>query len=102
MRQKEDRLHYFVNSFLNSIPENIEQLEAAVENQDSESIRQLAHLIKGVAGNLSLIALMNICDEIEKMATLKSTPAIKKQWPIFVEIQQQSLQTLRDYLIERK
>jgi len=53
------------------------QLLAAVESGDTEQVRQKAHSLKGVAGNMHMEGLFNLSREIEAAAKegLNLTPA---------------------------
>jgi two-component system sensor histidine kinase/response regulator len=66
MRGKEDRLKHLVNMCLETLPEHMEALEVSAKSLDMAAARDKAHLIKGVAANISgqqLMACMAVCEQ---------------------------------------
>lgn len=68
LRGREDRLTKFVNMYLDSETEYIEQLQQAILEQDNEAIHRHAHSFKGVAANLSAIKLQQKAADLEAAA----------------------------------
>ena len=54
-----------VTMFIEQMDEKISELEQAVEKQDTESLRAIAHGLKGTAGNMGVACLASISKEIE-------------------------------------
>jgi len=57
-----------LKSFLDDIPSQIERLRSAMEKADTESVRRIAHTIKGAAGNTGATAMEEIAKRIEEAA----------------------------------
>ena len=55
--------------FLMMLPsdKNIEKLDAAMKNCDSETVFRAVHTLKGIALNLSLISLANACSKMAEL-----------------------------------
>lgn len=62
---KEDRLKKLIELFLRDLPEKRESLINQLKEGDFERAREIAHAIKGMAGNLSANKLMATAAEIE-------------------------------------
>lgn len=65
---KEKLMHSLITMFLKSAPKQINDLELACENKDSEQVRYLAHTIKGGAANLSALQVQNVALRLEELA----------------------------------
>jgi len=63
---KEKILKAMVASFINDIPPYIEQLAHNLQQQDNLAAANCAHAIKGVAANLSAIALADAASRLER------------------------------------
>ncbi len=65
--------------FLMMLPsdKNIEKLDAAMKNCDSETVFRAVHTLKGIALNLSLNTFADTCCELMKQ--LKSCPEINSE-----------------------
>ncbi len=63
---KQKILKTLVNSFINDLPMYIEQLALNLQQQDSPAAAKSAHAIKGVAANLSAIALADAASRLER------------------------------------
>jgi len=81
VRNREDRLLKLVQMFTADMPERMERLIQALSCEDSETAGQLAHTIKGVAGNLSAEQLAQQCKTIEQACR-------QKDFAVFAQIQQ--------------
>jgi len=80
---KEKLLKSLVEIFLTEMPSRIVELKNAVNNQDDESIKSIAHTIKGVAANLSALKLQHFSFELEK--AVKSTK-INQYDPVYLKL----------------
>ncbi len=78
---KEKLLYVLINSFLEEMPSRIIQMQLAVDNKDPEQVRHLAHIIKGVSGNLSGMELQQKALEIEIFAKANDIESYKNLWP---------------------
>lgn len=62
------------------------QLTKAVDDEDYPSVEQIAHTIKGVSGNLGLVALYDACDVFVQSIRLCAYDQAKVQ---FVQLQKE-------------
>lgn len=58
--------------FINTISESLEELRNAVYAKDYSELAKVSHSIKGVAGNIRIPELADICFELEKNAKLEN------------------------------
>ena len=65
VRNKPERLVKLIGLFLVDIPDRIRDIHDACEKQDYERVRECAHAIKGVAGNLGADKLSAVAAAIE-------------------------------------
>jgi len=63
-----DLLHTLINLFIDSVPQKIIALKNAVDMVNSDSVKHLAHTIKGIAANLSGMRLHQRAGELEQAA----------------------------------
>ncbi|WP_295893562.1 hybrid sensor histidine kinase/response regulator [uncultured Vibrio sp.] len=89
-----------VNTFLESIPAQIETLEAGMNANDLVTVRMEFHSFKGVAGNISAMAFMAISGDMEKWAREKRLAKIVEKWPQFMRELEQLKSVLRAYIEE--
>lgn len=68
VRGKPERLIELIRLFVRDTPERLDALDAAVAAQDRSEVHALAHLMKGVAGNLSALALADIAGQLQSTA----------------------------------
>lgn len=62
---------------LNQI-DTIEQIDIAIKNDEYEAVEKLAHMLRGVAGNIGAITMQYICEAMEKSAgTVKDKAEMK-------------------------
>lgn len=54
-----------INLFDEGADETMHLMQTAVEHDDANQIKQLAHKLKGSAGSLGLLALSDVCLRIE-------------------------------------
>jgi signal transduction histidine kinase/CheY-like chemotaxis protein/HPt (histidine-containing phosphotransfer) domain-containing protein len=60
-----------VETFLDTAPERLAEIEEAIRSDDFSRVEQLAHRFKGSAANLGACRLMQPLDEIERLARAK-------------------------------
>jgi HPt (histidine-containing phosphotransfer) domain-containing protein len=63
---KQKILKTLVDSFITGLPMYIEQLALNLQQQDNPAAAKSAHAIKGVAANLSVIALADAASRLER------------------------------------
>jgi len=61
------KIKKFINLFIISVDENFSQLAEAIESNDSEKIRLLAHTIKGSAAQVGAEKMKQLSMELEEM-----------------------------------
>jgi diguanylate cyclase (GGDEF)-like protein len=61
-------LQHSVALFLEDTPTYLKQLEHAINQDDAESVRAMAHSIKGSSGNLGAASLAQCAKEVEELA----------------------------------
>ncbi len=88
-----------LRQFLDKQGQALQQLQQALEHSDFAAIQQVAHAVKGVAGNLALEPLAKVCAELEQAARQqqqqRSADLLHKIlhcWPRFDAEYQQLLQ----------
>jgi len=81
VRNREDRLLKLVQMFTDDMPERMDRLAQALSRKDSETAAELAHTIKGVAGNLSAKQLAQQCKTLEQAYR-------QKDFAVFAQLQQ--------------
>jgi len=64
--QKEGLLKRVVETYMRSIPDQLEQLKQALNNQDARDVAARAHGIKGASANIEAPAMGAAALEIEK------------------------------------
>ncbi|MCW9016703.1 MAG: Hpt domain-containing protein [Kangiellaceae bacterium] len=99
---KEAILDNLINLFLSDTPQNIEQLEQAIQQEDIDSVRLKSHTIKGVAGNIGGSKLHELAGQIEKDAKKQQTINLTYLGKL-LRIEFEKLQTvLKKYKNERQ
>ncbi|MBL4582999.1 MAG: Hpt domain-containing protein [Pseudomonadales bacterium] len=81
VRGKEKFLVSLVELFLKDMPARIDDLEKTVANMDVPEVQSIGHAVKGVAANLSSIALSEFASKIEQAAKKNHTEAIEMLMP---------------------
>lgn len=69
----EDEFPELVNVFVMDSDPRIPALQQALENNETETLRELAHSFKGASGNLSALPLADLCFKIEEKSREGST-----------------------------
>ncbi|MBV1919344.1 MAG: response regulator, partial [Pseudomonadales bacterium] len=77
---KEERLLYLLNHFLNDIPIQTEVLHQAIKDENMENIRFVAHQIKGIAANLGGMQLQESAHVLENSARSNKKELCKKNY----------------------
>ena len=66
VRYKEDRMAEMLRIFTDITPLKIDQLSAAIIAGDQNQVKELAHSVKGSAGNIGAVRLQEMCQLIER------------------------------------
>jgi len=78
---KEPYLLKLVDMFVDSVPEQVSQLRAAISSEDLEEAKMIAHSIKGVAANLGGLVLQSRAAEMEQAAKDKDLDKLETSLP---------------------
>ena len=95
---KEERLKKLVERFLASMPNLFDELELSIKEGDPKSIALQAHGIKGVTGNLSAMALMDLSKQLEFAAKNSNIEEVHALWGKFNDASRQLELKLTDYV----
>lgn len=98
VRNKEERLQRLVDLFLKDMPERMEELQLATSNGDIKHIQEVAHTIKGVAGNLSTQNFMEAAATVETACREERTDDIETMVQELSQQYDQAAQALESYL----
>ncbi|MCF6435632.1 ATP-binding protein [Pseudoalteromonas sp. MMG022] len=80
------KLHnQLVKMFLDSLPERIEEIQSAVEQQSLNDIRITSHRLRGAAGDVGAIGIGRVCAELEKAAINDDLEGCKRLHKQFLE-----------------
>lgn len=74
---KEKLLDRLILLFISETSTHLAELQLAVEAEDTENVRILAHTIKGSAANLSAIQLQALASQLEQSALHSDTASFK-------------------------
>ncbi|TQV71189.1 response regulator [Exilibacterium tricleocarpae] len=85
VRGKESRLLYLIGSFLSEMPKSVARLQQAIDWGHRDEIAAIAHVINGVAGNLSGLQVKAVAEQIEAAARAADLVAVGRLWPEFTE-----------------
>ncbi|ODS04778.1 TMAO reductase system sensor histidine kinase/response regulator TorS [Vibrio scophthalmi] len=83
-----EKMQHIVELFLNGSDEILALLTDAEQANDNVQVKQLAHKLKGSAGSLGLMALHQVCADIESASNPRQTYQISKTK--LVEVLQES------------
>lgn len=75
-----------LQSWLDRLPAQRDEIQAALESGDFETLRQRAHAIKGAAANLSAMPLSRAAAELEQAARRADAPACRNLIPAFADL----------------
>ena len=53
------------SDFKNSYLEHLDNLQEAISTKDFQSVKKIAHQLKGSSGNLRIESIMKLADELE-------------------------------------
>lgn len=70
-------LQQSVSPFLEDTPANLTQLELAVQEGNADTVRAVAHSIKGSSGNLGATTLAQLAKEVEELAIEQRTDEMR-------------------------
>lgn len=102
VRGKEERLIRLIDLFLENRSERMDSLGKAIDTQNMEEIAGAAHLIKGVAANLSALSVQTLTGEIEAAAKEGDIEVIQSCWSELCQQDELLLTCLEQYLLQAK
>lgn len=76
VRNKPERALKLMNSFEKSVPADIEELKQAVMSENNLHVSEIAHKIRGIAGNLGAVQLAKCMAEMESAGHEKNTDTL--------------------------
>ncbi len=62
-----------IDTFLDDIPQRLARIEEALQHEDAESIKAMAHPMKSSAASLGALQFSRMCEELEKIASSGNT-----------------------------
>jgi len=86
-------------SFLQSMPELINQLEQQIKTQQIAELTLTIHSIKGVAASISATELYGLCTNIETLIQKNMNKEIIDAWPEFKRGYQRLRQVLKNEIV---
>jgi len=89
---KEKILNKLLEMFARDMPERITMLIQAVNNEELDQVEHLAHVIKGVAGNLGALPLQELANQLQSC----KEPHIQQQLMTDIESAYQAVSVLFD------
>ena len=72
VRRKEERMQEMLRIFSEITPGKVRQLQSAIQSGEKQQVQELAHSIKGSAGNIGAIRLQELCQLIETEVKVES------------------------------
>ncbi|NRB69499.1 MAG: TMAO reductase system sensor histidine kinase/response regulator TorS [Vibrio sp.] len=92
-----DKMKKIINLFDEGADETMHLMQTAVEHDDANQIKQLAHKLKGSAGSLGLLALSDVCLRIESSTQpIAEYLAARTKLQALIEDSKQALNELVD------
>ncbi len=97
----EELLNRVVNACLNDLPVQFEEIKQAVDDNDFDHLRRLAHSIKGVTGNVGGVSLQYHAANMESAAEKEDKAQILSLLPEMDQACEQLLSHFMRYKMER-
>ena len=95
-RGEKQRLDNLIEAFLNQSTLQIAEIEAYQNQSNFDSLAKISHTLKGTAGNVGAIQLMNLASEIEQCALNKSE-TVSDYIPLLESCYQDTSEALNNY-----
>ncbi len=96
----EELLQLIAKTFIDEAPEQKTQFLNAYTGSDWETLERLVHTTKGVAGNISAPAMLDISNQVEICCRDLDLPSLHNKWPEFLSGYQALVEHLQEYLQE--
>ena len=98
VRGKTDRMVKLIKLYLADMPARMNELSTQIEQERMQEVRDVAHTIKGVCGNLGMIRLQNAASELEVAVQDADQENISKLVPIIKAEYNKSADLLQDFV----
>ncbi|WP_420320155.1 ATP-binding protein [Flagellimonas sp.] len=86
-----------VELFLKNIPERINSLKTAMEDEDYENIHQMAHYLSGSLGSLGFSNGNDLCRRIESAAKSGEKEKVQKEAPLIIQYMNKAVEELQGF-----
>lgn len=90
-------LHPFLKKFMNDRLEQLEQMKKAVENQEFEFVRSMAHQWKGFCAPFGLGRMTAVCQKLEREAANNAERECKQILSEIASYLQLKVEVLREH-----
>lgn len=64
----EELFDEFLTAYVEDATESLKRMDAAIAAQDRDGLRHSAHALKGSSGNMSMVEMLRLGEEIERLA----------------------------------
>lgn len=88
----------YLSEYLTNTQRNIDRLGHAIAAEDFDRIRQMAHKLKGSAGNIGAMKLTNICEKLQSMAEDEFQGKMCDEFFELQDIYQETKEALNGYI----
>ena len=95
---KEKNLSMLIRLFMSDMPERVEKLQHAIDNNHPDEVGAQAHSIKGVSGNLSGHIVQQLSGEMEEAGKNGDIKRLEELFPKFSEQYQKLLECFQQEL----
>ncbi len=99
---KEAKLRILIRLFLQDMPKMIESIKQAYQDNDLPQVFQLAHSIKGIAGNLSGLSLLHQATILEANAHDNNADIIEETMPSFISAYEELTKELSTFFTNQQ
>lgn len=96
VRQNMGNIDPVIRVFVDSLPQRLRQLEEAAGRMDFETVRRVAHTLKGSSSQFGAVCLAGLCQRAESMAMNNK---LERVGPLLAEIRRE-VGVLTDFLTE--
>lgn len=95
-----DLYHRVLEMLLPSLDTSLAQFDAALERDDRDAMKSVAHSVRGMAANVGAVALSRIATEVE--AVFKAGEATRQQLEMFRVQMEETRRLVESGLVERR
>lgn len=98
----QELIREILSQFIDEIPDRMDRFKEALETEDSDQFKIMAHTIKGLSANISAPVLRNVAAQIESLSMKDDLQAIKDLIPKLEQQHQSLVEYLKKYLEKDK